>query len=172
MIPETSSIRHIMQGQGNCLVAAAAMVGNVSYRCAAELRPSIPVRTTQIRRYLKSVTGVQWCGSFAWFRRIGNVTNRPYPTIAVIRERWWSHQKVHAVAICGNLIHDSNYSQTYSTQDYPRRNWRAIDVYYPANPELLQDVRRKRVNREFESEEALAVGLHALYVALVNSRNI
>jgi hypothetical protein len=99
----------------------------------------------EIRAVLKSVTEVAWRGpGFSWLRRIGDMRQRPYPSVATIR-RPWHWRTLHCVVVYDDLVYDPEYQRGYFMECYERRCWRVVGLYRPADPGILASVRQRRI---------------------------
>ena len=148
-------LRHIMQRTANdCAIAAAAMVGEVSYDTAAERSP-VPVgkrglNPREIISILESVTGVTWRGpQFAWWCRIPRLNGLEHPFVVVIR-RPWTLATQHCVAMYDGYVYDPACSCCCRMNEYERRCWRVVAIYRPAVAERLLAVRQFHIRQRAE----------------------
>jgi hypothetical protein len=148
-------LEHVRQfGLDNCVIATAAMIGDVSFETAAARSP-VPLGArglcpNEIIRILEAVTGVSWDGPrFVLWPRVSHLAKTDYPFAVGIREPW-TWQPIHCIAIYKDWVHDGHYPWGYRKNEYPKRHWRVLDSYHPVNPERLLAVRQYRKQQRAE----------------------
>jgi hypothetical protein len=134
--PETG-VRHVPQGQGNCAVAAAAMLAGTSYEEAAARCPGPAyrrgVRPAEMAALLEGLTGVRWRGFISWHQsRLGTFRFPDRPLLVYLRPPW-SWRLHHCVVVKAKMVHDPNYPHALTLDQYLNRHWRVAGVLQAAD---------------------------------------
>jgi hypothetical protein len=133
-----TGLRHVQQRRGSCAVAAAAIIGGVSYEVAAACLPDQaagrPRDSAQPVALLERVTHGRW----RHFRLPGQgfPLNRilfpDHPVAVVIWQPVWffrRHTTSRCIVVKGPAVHDPNLWHAVRLDEYSRRNWNVLEIY-------------------------------------------
>jgi hypothetical protein len=131
--PQTG-IGHIPQGQGNCCIAAVAMIAGVTYEQALAAYPGSSalargVRPAEMERLLTRLTGTPWHRLMPlaqWRLEDVHLPDRPF---VVYLRLPWRFRLAHSIVVKGRMVHDPNYTHALLRDQYPKRHWRVICIF-------------------------------------------